>query len=1493
MSLNHFEGKIVVKRSQLFRYLLVVLMLFPTAQALSEDIDLYAGTPNVSGVRANVLVVIDNSANWNAANQGWPGGVAQGQSELAALATVLASVSTKGSVNVGLMMFAKKSDLNVNGGYVRYALRDISEPNNLQALQSILNGMRADGVFNDFQADTASSQYGDLMHEAYRYFSGGSPIAGGGNAWRDYPASGSPGIYPYTAQSLGNHAQTDGGTYTTYRSPLSASSPCAKNYIIFIGNGYPSNGSPTPSDSNFVNFNFNQIYQETNSTKTTWADEWARYLHDVGAYNLPTGTDPDGTAITADGKISTYTINVFKDQEDVNQTKLLKSMASVGGGEYFQASSAGAIEFALTSIFNQIQAVNSVFTSASLPISVNTQGTYLNQVYMGVFRPDGSGRPRWQGNLKHYKFGLTTDVAGNDTIFLADKDGVAAISPLSGFIKPDATSFWSSSTFPAAGFWSYRPSGVGGQYDAPDGDLVEKGAVAQKLRGMDARSVATGSTARKVYTCEPNCSVSNEPSLFATSNSALVTRLTSTSVPITSISRSGTTATAITSTAHGLSDGERVTISSSSVPAYNGSWTIQYVDATTFRFTVLETPASPATSAVGIKVSSGTSVTQSGASFAFNSASSYATVTLANHGFVTGQTVTVSGVPVSAGMSGANVKCTGYQQSPAVDSPCEYNGSFQVTVTGTNQFQYLMPPANLGATQVTTTVADPPEAVDGRVIMYCGTNAGNAVSQGAITTRFLNSTASGAFTGVINVSVPKSEVGAGCFGSGGNSNDLSRLQSFTVTNTGSPKLDVSHTTFSSTTCSGTPATCGLSFTVVQGTRVIATSTTTITPSNQSGSVTGIPTRDVASISRSGNLVTLTTVANHGFVSPTTATVAGAEQAEYNGVKQSGSSNQNLLAPTDNTLTYTVTTGPATPASGGSVSPGSGINANALIEWIRGVDNKDDENQNGLLTDARASVHGDVLHSRPLVVNYGPRGGAGDVIMAFYGANDGLFRAVLAGSDPASGVEKWSFVAPEHVTTLGRLYNNSPLILYPNMPVAVSPTPTKRDYFFDGNVGVYQSPDRATTHIFITTRRGGRLIYALDVSDPFVPKFLWKKSATDFSELGYTFSEPKIVPIKRRAGLDCKANDPDTFTLALVMGAGYDPAVDDGTSGGVRNATMGRGVFVLEAATGNLIKLLQPTDSSRKYSVPGDVTLLDANYDGCVDRIYAVDSGANIYRYDLNTPYPYPQNPSNPAVDLPQTATALAGWKTYKIAELGDVDGNGGSDDRRFLYATDAVRFAGLSEFTFLMVGSGDREKPLSTNIQDKFFVVKDNVQIGDDESVVTRSSGNTKQTKRIGDLLRKSIFDQASGSALNLFDTNRVGYYIDLETGEKTVNAALSIAGVTYFGTNTPRTSSRYSCSSNLGEARGYAINFASGTAAAGDRNDSGAVDRVDLYTIFIGGGLPPSPVTGVVEVDGKYLRFAIGVGGSGVEGSTIQGIRVQASPSSNRRPAYWYFNKD
>ena len=120
---------------------------------------------------------------------------------------------------------------------------------------------------------------------------------------------------------------------------------------------------------------------------------------------------------------------------------------------------------------------------------------------------------------------------------------------------------------------------------------------------------------------------------------------------------------------------------------------------------------------------------------------------------------------------------------------------------------------------------------------------------------------------------------------------------------------------------------------------------------------------------------------------------------------------------------------------GAITAGRTTDANnsirdQIIAWVRGADNRDDEDPvtTPAGSDIRPSVHGDVLHSRPGVVNYN-RYGDDDDIYAFYGANDGIFRALKAGIAPHTsgpdtailpGSERWGFIAREFLGRLKRL-----------------------------------------------------------------------------------------------------------------------------------------------------------------------------------------------------------------------------------------------------------------------------------------------------------------------------------------------------------------------------------------------------------------------------------------------------------------------------------------
>lgn len=447
-------------KNQLFKSLLLTILLTFTFSATAEDIDLFVGaTPSTTNV-PNVLIVLDNTANWNSAFT----------NEMAALSSVVAGLPAD-KFRVGLMTFTETGGGNSGnaGGYVRAAIRLMNSANKT-IYQNLVNGL-------DVNADKSNGgKFGASMEEVYLYFSGGVPYAGNNKDKADYAGNtsgtaASNAVYALTNNALPSKA---GSPYVT---PVVAS--CAKNYIIYISNGaaQDSIAGTTQATSALAaaGGSTTTIPISPSGSQSNVADEWARFMKKS---NLG---------------ITSYTVDINKvtTGQGPGWTALLKSVAAVSGGKYFDVTSSGTqIADSLTAIFSEVQSVNSVFASVSLPVSVNTQGTFLNQVYIGMFRPDPASFPRWNGNLKQYKLGYL-----NNVLQLLDADDKSAISSGgTGFIAECARSFWTPTILDS--YWAFRPQGNcltanSDVSNSPDGNIVEKGAQAYQLRSTTARSVKT------------------------------------------------------------------------------------------------------------------------------------------------------------------------------------------------------------------------------------------------------------------------------------------------------------------------------------------------------------------------------------------------------------------------------------------------------------------------------------------------------------------------------------------------------------------------------------------------------------------------------------------------------------------------------------------------------------------------------------------------------------------------------------------------------------------------------------------------------------------------------------------------------------------------------------------------------------------------------------------------------------------------------------------
>ena len=1327
------------------------------SSALAEDIDIFSQNTSVPTGAPNVLIVLDNTANWS---QSFDSST-KFAAEKVALAQIINNLIAKAlPINIGLMLFTETGSPNTNtdGGYVRFAIQPIIDQNGqptnaANCLLTMMGGTPTTpcsganttyytSLSNDCSSTTApcdksnGGKIGVTMAEAYEYYAGINAYAGNNKVKADPTA--------FTSGTIAG---------PQYLSPI-ATGTCAKNFIIVINNGpFQDNQSVSGGTATAVSLltaaggDTTIINPPDNGTSNNnEADEWTRFLNRVSTVQAITYTLEVGPQTNTQG---TY------------NTALLQSMGTQGAGGYLSASSAIDLGNDLTRIFNDIQAVNSVFASSSLPLSADNTGNFSNQVYIGVFRPDGGGQPRWVGNLKEYQFAIDS----NKNLYVADALGAPAASATSGFSTPSAQSFWTSkdttkapdATFAAAtstangstgGFWYFDSKGAGGSYDLPDGEWVEKGGAAEQLRlaylgyggrgaiGDQNNSTQTNSKPnRMVYTCTGTCLTTSGSTLssfpFDASNSAVtadpttfkinpvavtVTNISSdrsvatitagTSLPsVSSLVVAGTTATVTTSKKHNLSVGNSVTITGSSIAGTNNTFVVTATPKnTTFTYTV------PAATTQG--TASGT--------ITATLVGSIATVNFASvpHGFSTGTKVVISGASCKSATSG----------DPTLDPCSGFNGSFTVASVP-NSIQFTVPLASsVGATA----------------------NTGSILASSTIA-RATTSSAHGYSVG----------------------------DSVTIAN-----ADCSSNTV--------PSVCSAY--------------------NTTATITLIPT---------------TTTFDYVYTGTTPLAQA---------------SNSGITAA-DNT-------------------PGTSTLA-TLIKWVRGQDTQNENNFQvaGANTDVRASIHGDVLHSKPVVLNYAATGATSDDIYLFYGGNDGVFRAVKGGQASTDGVEKWAFIPQEFFPILKRQSDNSPLVLYPSTPSGLGAT--HRDYAWDGPVVSYITRDSSgnltKALLFISVRRGGRFIYALDVTDHDNPKFLWRKGCytssgtttcdSGYSEIGETWSMPTVALVQATEA----GGDP-----VLIFGGGYDATSEDAEPPATSD-TMGRAVYFVDALNGSVIWSVGTSannaqgtasdvtkqDSRLVFAFTADILAIDRHQTGFIDRVYAADIGGNVWRIDTS-------------------GTSTSGWSIHNLAEVGGrtpgptTPGQATTAGRKFMFGPDLV-VTETGTFDAIVIGSGDREHPLATSA--------DAASVSNRAYMFVDPNVNTTGTDQ--DITENDLaaVDTTTTTPVDL--TGKKGWYVPLRDGEKVVNGPIVVASSMIFGTNQPCSSGKLTdsgdcdtsgnsttltCTGNLGIARRYDINFLTGAPASpGFTDASGTAVRSELVA---GGGLLPSPVAGEVNINGTPYTF-------------------------------------
>jgi type IV pilus assembly protein PilY1 len=466
-------------------------------------------------------------------------------------------------------------------------------------------------------------------------------------------------------------------------------------------------------------------------------------------------------------------------------------------------------------------------------------------------------------------------------------------------------------------------------------------------------------------------------------------------------------------------------------------------------------------------------------------------------------------------------------------------------------------------------------------------------------------------------------------------------------------------------------------------------------------------------------------------------------------------------------------------------------AAALIAYSRGLD-IDDLDGDLETNEAREWVFGDALHSRPLPLNYGSIGGYSDpanpAIYIAVGSDDGMLRMIRNTSPGGSqsGKEVWAFMPRASMAAQKVLRANGTGMQHP-YTLDGAPVAYVQDVNQDGSI---VSSDGDKVYLYVGMRRGGKMYYALDVTNPESPKLMWSiTKGGDFSELGLTFSNPRVGLVNTGSGP----------RPVVMFAGGYDINKDKrGVVGS--DDSEGNALYVVDAESGQLVWKARGGSSSASAtvfehaglvdSIPSTLSVADTDGDGLTDRMVVGDTGGNIWRADIH-------------------GDDTSKWKLTLLASVGR-HGSGApsiATDRRFFHRPDVVPSKdGNGLFDGIVIGSGNRADPMDRGGTTLNFMY----MIKDRHTAVGSGVDTGLQHVDFGDVTSNCL-QSDGGCVVNLTHGWRLGLE---EPGEKVLATALTLTGKTFFTTYLPHSGTgATACSPSEGAGRLYAVSLQDATA--------------------------------------------------------------------------------
>jgi type IV pilus assembly protein PilY1 len=435
---------------------------------------------------------------------------------------------------------------------------------------------------------------------------------------------------------------------------------------------------------------------------------------------------------------------------------------------------------------------------------------------------------------------------------------------------------------------------------------------------------------------------------------------------------------------------------------------------------------------------------------------------------------------------------------------------------------------------------------------------------------------------------------------------------------------------------------------------------------------------------------------------------------------------------------------------GTATVSGGIDANQrvlatgaeLVNYLRGQTGYEDRSANtNKLYRAREATLGDAVESQPIFIgkptfSYTDSGydkfitdQTGRAKTVFLGANDGMLHAF----DATTLEERWAYV---------------PSMVMPNMwKLADKDYATLHNYYVNGPAvtgDVYDPVTSKWRSILVgSLHGGGRGFYALDVTDPTKPLFLWELTTAQQPDLGYSFAEAKIGKLPPVA--------PSTVGLWKVfLPSGY-----NNTSPGD-----GRGhIYVLDPITGKV-------DSAGKIDVdstaigstdkPSGLAKIEfyadaSERDNTVKFIYGGDLDGNVWRV----------TPSDNGV-YASSGGATAGAIVYSKLKFAVL-----KDDKGIVQPiTTRPELAKISDKRVIYMATGkylETSDLLTTQIQSVYAIKDDDATV----TFINPRSATTGADQMVQQTWSNSSANRTStGNAVN-FVSER-GWWADLpDSGER------------------------------------------------------------------------------------------------------------------------------